>query len=290
MVLALDEYRESDYNGMTKVHAAAWFMGETENTAAWTACSRAGKTAFRKGIHSMKKICFICLICLLMLCGCGKDVIWAEVGTSIFDLEKAAEENLVVPVFDDSVFRVSLDPSITPLTWLDEETVLCRQEKKMGGTALLAVTLDGKKTYLQEDVNPTLQAVSANGSVACATSKDGRLDGSVLFYRWNKEEQKLVPIYEFNEVGIPGFARCFNPSGTKAAVSWNKAVPSKDWTVRILDLKRARTVDLIPPVWDTESPYIVFFISWLDDETLQVIARESNGYNTRFAAWECKPF
>ena len=290
IVLPLDESPDSDYNKSDYIHAAAWIEGETANSAADAARADTLQTAFRKGIRPMKKICFICLFCVLILCGCGKEVIWAEVGTSIFDLEKAAEENLVVPVFDPSEFHVSLDPSITPLTWLDEETVLCRQEKKMGGTALLAVTLDGKKTYLQEDVSPTLLAVSANGSVACAASRDGRLDGSVLFYRWNKEEQTLDPVYEFSEVGIPGFARCFNPSGTKAAVSWNKAVPSKDWTVRIVDLKRERTVDLIPPVWDTESPYIVFFISWLDDETLQVIARESNGYNTRFAAWECKPF
>ena len=268
----------------------AWLMEESGIDAPGAVRAGVSHTAFRKGIRSMKKLCFICLFCLLMLCGCGKEVIWAEVGTSIFDLEKAAEENLIVPVFDDSVFRVSLDPSITPLTWLDEETVLCREETKHGHTALLAVTLDGKKTYLQEEVDPTLQAVSANGSVACAASRNGRLEGSVLFYRWNREEELLEPVYEFSEVGIPGFARCFNPGGTKAAVSWNKAVPSKDWTVRIVDLQKEKTVDLIPPVWDTESPYIVFFINWLDDETLQVIARESNGYNTRFAAWECKPF
>lgn len=243
-----------------------------------------------KGIRSMKKLCLICLLCGLLLCGCGKSVIWAEVGTSIFDLEKAAEENLVVPTFDPSVFRVPLDPSVTPLTWLDEETVLCRQETGKGGTALLAVTLDGAQTVLQKEADPALLAVSANGSVACGAYRDGRPEGSVYFYRWNGEEGTLDPVYEFTEVGVPGFARCFSPNGTKAAVSWNKAVPSKDWTVRILDLKKGKTVDLIPPVWDTESPYIVFFISWLDDKTLQVIARESNGYNTRYAAWECKPF
>ena len=238
----------------------------------------------------MKKLCFVCLACLLLLCGCGKSVIWAEVGTSIFDLEKAAEENLVVPAFDSSVFHVSLDPSITPLTWLDEETVLCRKATGEGRAALLAVTLDGEETYLQEEVDPTTLAVSANGSVACAAYRDGRLETGVLFYRWNSTQQTLDPVYEFDEVGIPGFARCFNPGGTKAAIPWNKAVPSKDWTVRIIDLQKGKTVDLIPPVWDTESPYIVFFINWLDDKTLQVIARESNGYNTRFAAWECKPF
>ena len=244
----------------------------------------------RERNRSMKKLSFICLICALLLCGCGRSVVWAEVGTSIFDLEKAAEENLVVPVFDDSVFRVPPDPSVTPLTWLDAETVLCRRNSGEGKAALLAVTLDGEETLLLEDADPTLQAVSANGSVACAGSRDGRLEGSVFFYRWNAGEGTLDPVYEFDEVGVPGFARCFNPSGTRAAVSWNKAVPSKDWTVWIVDLKKGRTVDLIPPVWDTESPYIVFFINWLDDRTLQVIARESNGYNTRFAAWECKPF
>ena len=238
----------------------------------------------------MKKLCFIPLICMLLLCACGQSVIWAEVGTSIFDLEKAAEENLVVPAFDPSVFRVPLDEAFTPLTWLDEETVLCRRENGEGSAVLMAVTLDGKKMLLQRDVDPTLLAVSANGAVACAAFHSGRLEDGVFFYRWNGKKRTLDPVYEFDEVGVPGFARCFSPGGTRAAVTWNPAVPSKDWTVRILDKKTGKTLDLIPPVWDTESPYIVFFISWLDDDTLQVIARESNGYNTRFAAWECKPF
>ena len=246
--------------------------------------------SFWKGICSVKNLCFVCLACLLLLCGCGKSVIWVEVGTSVFDLEKAAEENLVVPTFDASIFHVTLDPSITPLTSLDEETVLCRKETGVGQAALLAVTLDGEETYLQEEVDPTTLAVSANSSVATAAYQDGRLECGVQFYRWNSKMQTLDPIYAFDEVGIPGFSRCFNPGGTMAAIPWNKAVPSKDWTIRIIDLQKGKTVDLIPPVWDTESPYIVFFINWLNDKTLQVIARESNGYNTRFAAWECKPF
>ena len=141
----------------------------------------------------MKNLCFVCLACLLLLCGCGKSVIWVEVGTSVFDLEKAAEENLVVPTFDASIFHVTLDPSITPLTSLDEETVLCRKETGVGQAALLAVTLDGEETYLQEEVDPTTLAVSANSSVATAAYQDGRLewacssiDGTAKCRRWTR--------------------------------------------------------------------------------------------------------
>jgi len=229
------------------------------------------------------------LLCLLLLAGCGQSVIWAEVGTSVFDLEKAAEENLEVPVFDSSVFRFDLDETVLrPLTWLDEESVLCLRTNGTGRTDMVAVTLDGEETLLQEGVDPAILAVSAGTSVAYAAVGE-TLEQGVSFAKWNSKDQTLDPVYDFTENGAPGFARCFNPSGTKAALAWNKVVPSKDWTVRVVDMKKGKTRDLIPPVWDTQSAYIVLFIHWLNDETLQVIAREGSGARARFAAWECKP-
>jgi|GEM_PF-6671439 len=43
----------------------------------------------------------------------------------------------------------------------------------------------------------------------------------------------------------------------------------------------------VPPVWDTQSAYVVRFVHWTDEKTLQAIARSGSGATAGFSAWEC---
>jgi hypothetical protein len=221
------------------------------------------------------------LLCLL-LAACGRELVWAEVGTSVVDLEKAAGDAVELPPFDPAPFRIPVPEEIRPLAWLDGETALCLK-KEAGRTDLTALTVDGEETLLEENVDPALQAVAQEGSVAYGRTEE---EADLTFARW--DGAALTPLYQFQDTGVPGFARCFTPDGALAAFSWNRAAPSKDWTVRVVDMKTGKTQDLIPPVWDTASAYIRLFVHWTDDETLQVIARAGTGAFARFSAWECK--
>lgn len=221
------------------------------------------------------------LLCLL-LAACGRELVWAEVGTSVVDLEKAAGDAVELPPFDPAPFRIPVPEEIRPLAWLDGETALCLK-KGAGRTDLTALTVDGEETLLEENVDPALQAVAQEGSVAYGRTEE---EADLTFARW--DGAALTPLYQFQDTGVPGFAQCFTPDGALAAFSWNRAAPSKDWTVRVVDMKTGKTQDLIPPVWDTASAYIRLFVHWTDDETLQVIARAGTGAFARFSAWECK--
>ena len=221
------------------------------------------------------------LLCLL-LAACGRELVWAEVGTSVVDLEKAAGDAVEPSPFDPAPLRAPLPEDLHPMAWLDEETALCLKSGE-GRADLVALTVDGKETVLEENVDPTLQAAAQGGSVAYGQTEE---EADLTFARW--DGTALTPVYQFQDTGVPGFARCFTPDGTRAAFSWNRAAPSKDWTVRVVDMKTGKTRDLIPPVWDTASAYIRLFVHWTDDETLQVIARAGSGAYARYSAWECK--
>ena len=221
------------------------------------------------------------LLCLL-LSACGREAVWAEVGTPVVDLAKVAGDTMEFPAFETRRLRQELPEGTRPLVWLDEETALCVRDNTVQ-TDLIAWTSGGRETILEDGVEPDLQAVAQDGSVAYGKAGE---EGSLTFARWDGEE--LDEVYSFQGEGLAGFAQCFTPDGRRGAFSWNRAAPSKDWTIRVVDMKSGKTRDFIPPVWDTGASYIVLFVHWTDNETLQVIARAGTGEMIRFSAWECR--
>ena len=240
----------------------------------------------------MNRMLFIIpVLALSLLCACGDadtGGTWEETDQTTFDLVQAAaipEESET----DLSALRFDLDKdSYGQAAWLDENNLLCVKTERDTLTvdSLVALTLDGEETVLDDSLESFVITQVQGGSVAYAHNYETALMDGITFSVWDGESRTLTPVYQFEDGCALAFQQFFSPDGSKAAFPWKPdTTPEGDWLIRVVDMETGETQDLTPPQWDTDAEATILVSRWLDDGTLSVTETEDLADGSNCIAW-----
>lgn len=254
----------------------------------------------------MIKACFSVTLfaLLLLLSACNEktpDIAWTEVDVSSFDWYQAAgitEEQAtgITGETDIDLSKLQIDINADPeyqysqMAWLDENTLFCMKTKRdriNPPDSLVAITLDGKETILEDNLeNYVITQVQGN-SVVYAPCYEMVLQDGITFAVWNPKRKELNPVYHFQDGYVISTSQFLSPDGTKAAFAWTSNLQATTWRVRIVDMATGDIRDLVPPHWDTDTENTAMFSYWIDNNTLSVT--ESDGFTkeANCISWKC---
>ena len=224
---------------------------------------------------------------LLLLSACGEQtagVTWTEVDVPSFDWYHAAgiAEGSDTADVDISKLRfdINADPDYTyyPMAWLDENTVLCMKTKRdlFDPDSLVAITLDGEETVLENNLEESMLAQVQSNSVEYAPCHSMVLQDGITFTTWDQENKTLNPVYHFQD----GYVM--------AAFAWTPPnLPAPNWRIRIVDMATGDIRDLDPPQWEADAESKILFSCWIDNNTLSVTESDGLTAEANCISWTC---